>query len=288
MEPIEIFRVGTHTTSTGETLTFTPSMLADCARAYDPATSEAPLVIGHPKLDAPAYGWVSGLEFVDGSLRATPDQVEPLFGELVKAGRFKKISSAFYQAHAANNPVPGVLYLRHVGFLGAAAPAVRGLAPVSFAGGSDGVITFGDIESVDRERALQEREAAVRRAEAAHFLEGLAKEGRVLPYEREGIASFMAGLSNDGVVEFSDMDGGAARAGSLDWFRQWLSSRPSVICFAEIAGEERGPRAEHGRYTPPPGYAVDPAGLERHERVVAYQRANGCDYATAVRAVFGG
>lgn len=40
--------------------------------------------------------------------------------------------------------MPGVYYLRHVGFLGAQPPAVKGLKPVEFADAEDGVVEFGD------------------------------------------------------------------------------------------------------------------------------------------------
>jgi hypothetical protein len=42
--------------------------------------------------------------------------------------------------------VPGVYYLRHVGFLGAQAPAVKGLRSPSFAASEAGVVEFGDGE----------------------------------------------------------------------------------------------------------------------------------------------
>ncbi|OYW21050.1 MAG: hypothetical protein B7Z43_11640, partial [Sphingomonas sp. 12-62-6] len=42
--------------------------LAATAAAYDPAKFEAPIVVGHPALDAPAYGWVRGLAFAEGTL----------------------------------------------------------------------------------------------------------------------------------------------------------------------------------------------------------------------------
>jgi hypothetical protein len=42
--------------------------------------------------------------------------------------------------------VPGKWYLRHIGFLGAAAPAVKGLKDVSFADADDGVAEFADLQ----------------------------------------------------------------------------------------------------------------------------------------------
>lgn len=75
---------------------------------------------------------------------ATPDQVDPAFAEMVDKGSFKKISASFYHPDSPNNPVPGVYYLRHVGFLGAQPPAVKGLRPVEFADGEKGIVEFAD------------------------------------------------------------------------------------------------------------------------------------------------
>jgi hypothetical protein len=140
---LQCFRAGTHVSMAGEQITFTAADLAATAGAYDPALHEAPIVVGHPQLDAPAYGWVSGLAYRDGALEATPVQVDAEFANMVDDGRFKKISAAFWGPTAPGNPVPGVYYLRHVGFLGAAAPAVKGLRRPSFGAESEeGVVEF--------------------------------------------------------------------------------------------------------------------------------------------------
>lgn len=127
-------------------LDFSAADLAASAAAYDPAKHEAPIVVGHPTVDAPAYGWVKALAYADAALEARPDQVDPAFAEMVSAGRFKKISASFYAPDAPGNPVPGVYYLRHVGFLGATAPSVKGLRNPSFAADESGVIEFGDYD----------------------------------------------------------------------------------------------------------------------------------------------
>lgn len=144
MRTFEIFKPGTHTSASGATLSFSEADLEASVAAYDPAKHEAPIVVGHPKDNLPAYGWVSRLEYADGALVATPKDVDPAFSEMVKAGRFKKRSASFYAPDAKNNPVPGTFYLRHVGFLGAAAPAVKGLKDVDFASDDDGIIEFTD------------------------------------------------------------------------------------------------------------------------------------------------
>ncbi len=141
---LHIFRPGRQTAMNGLTLEFSESDLAASAAAYDPAKHEAPIVIGHPKHDAPAYGWVKSLATAEDGLQAEPHQVDAAFAELVEAGRYKKISASFYLPDAPNNPVPGVYYLRHVGFLGAQPPAVKGLKAAEFADAEDGVVEFGD------------------------------------------------------------------------------------------------------------------------------------------------
>ncbi len=144
MKSLHIFKPGKHTAVNGHEIHFTEADLIASAKAYDPAKHEAPLVVGHPKMDDPAYGWAKSLAYADGALVATPDQVDPAFAELVGAGRYKKISASFYTPESPANPVPGCYYLRHIGFLGAAAPAVKGLKSASFAEAEEGVIEFAE------------------------------------------------------------------------------------------------------------------------------------------------
>lgn len=138
----EIFRSGTHIATDGTKVTVTGADLAAIAAAYDPAIGEAPLVVGHPKLNAPAYGWTKQLTARDGILFAAAGEVDPAFREMVETGRFKKRSASFFQPDSPGNPKPGQLYLRHIGFLGAAAPGVTGLRDIQFAADTAGVVEF--------------------------------------------------------------------------------------------------------------------------------------------------
>jgi hypothetical protein len=152
MEPtkaLQIFKAGRHTAMSGAVLEFSESHLAACANAYDPAKHEAPIVVGHPRTDGPAYGWVKGLGLKAGiGLEAEPHQVDPAFAEMVAAGRYKKISASFFTPDSPSNPVPGVYYLRHVGFLGAQPPAVKGLRNPEFAESDEGVVSFADVDDL--------------------------------------------------------------------------------------------------------------------------------------------
>lgn len=144
MKRFEIFKPGRHTASSGATLNFTEDDILQAVANYDPAVHEAPIVVGHPKDNAPAYGWIGKLDYTDGAIGAEPAQVDPAFAEMVAAGRFKKRSASWYLPDSPNNPKPGALYLRHVGFLGAMPPAVKGLKDVAFAEGEEGVVEFTD------------------------------------------------------------------------------------------------------------------------------------------------
>ena len=141
MQKIHLITAGRHTDNAGTATAFTPQILRDVAEAYSTELHEAPIVVGHPKADAPAYGWIAGLEARDDGLWGAPHQVDPQFAELVSQGRFKKLSIALYRPEHPSNPKPGAWYLRHVGFLGAQPPAIKGLKPVEFADGDDGIVT---------------------------------------------------------------------------------------------------------------------------------------------------
>lgn len=134
----------------GQAVSFSDDELRGIAQRYDPALHEAPLIVGHPQHDAPAYGWVKGLSFADGRLQASEHQVMPEFAQMRQQGRFKKLSARFFTPQHPNNPTPGQFYLRDVGFLGALPPAVKGLRTYSF--GDDGAgavvaceLSFGDL-----------------------------------------------------------------------------------------------------------------------------------------------
>ena len=133
MRRIHIFRAGRQTAMSGVSIDFTEADMAATAAAYDPAKHEAPIVVGHPATDDPAHGWVRSLSASGADLFAEAHQVNPAFAELVQAGAYKKVSASFYPPQHPNNPTPGVYALRHVGYLGAQPPAVKGLKPTEFA-----------------------------------------------------------------------------------------------------------------------------------------------------------
>lgn len=128
---IEIARTGTFTDSAGRPQTFTERDLAAIASAYDPARRDAPLTFGHPASDsAPAFGWAEQLKSEGGKLFARFRDVPEKVRELVAGGHYRHVSMSL---------MPDRVSLRHVALLGAAQPAIDGLAAVEFAYGGDAI-----------------------------------------------------------------------------------------------------------------------------------------------------
>lgn len=141
---IEVFRVGTFTPMEGGPLSYSAADLRAAADAYDPEAAPAPIVVGHPSIDAPAYGWAKSFDFdaTTGILHATVGEINPAFAEAVRSGSYKKVSLQFHRPNGPANPVPGTWYPKHIGFLGGAAPAVTGLKTVQFSADKADVVTF--------------------------------------------------------------------------------------------------------------------------------------------------
>ncbi|GKT22534.1 peptidase [Acidovorax sp. SUPP3334] len=143
-KPLHIFKPGRWTTVAGETIEFGDADLAATAAAYDPKIHKAPIVKGHPALDAPAQGWADQLVVQARGLYALPSKVDPAFAEEARTGRWGTVSAKFYRPDATNNPVPGVWYLRHIGVLGAHPPGVKGLDDPEFGDADDGCVCFAE------------------------------------------------------------------------------------------------------------------------------------------------
>jgi hypothetical protein len=128
-----IFRAGVHTAMNGVSANYDGAYLRAVARGYDLKKHAAPLVLGHPEDDQPALGVVLHLSTENDDTRLYAHaEVSSALGDMVRAGGYKKISSKFWPAANPKSPTPGAPYLAHVGFLGANAPAVKGLAPLAF------------------------------------------------------------------------------------------------------------------------------------------------------------
>ena len=211
------------------------ALIETAVSSFDPSYHEPPVVLGHPEHDSPSYGWVEALKVkvVDSTkkLMAKFKQLNPGFVQMFRDGRYKKRSASFYPDGR----------LRHVGFLGAMPPAVKGLEDASFFESDGPGIAFEkkytkeEIDQAAKEAYEQERKKGLQEATLAHFQEkrrldieqiqnycetglkgGITKEKWI----EMGIVQFMTYLSDEpGTIQFSERGDPQTR---LDWFKDFL------------------------------------------------------------------
>ncbi|MDR1890120.1 MAG: hypothetical protein LBQ81_12210 [Zoogloeaceae bacterium] len=309
---IEVFRAGRHIDDTGVAREFSAADIAAIAAAYQPEKREAPLVVGHPAVDAPAYGWVGQVRAEGDKLVIDARDVAPAFAEMVKARRFPKRSASFYPPTHPGNPTPGSWYLRHVGFLGAQPPAVAGLADIRFADAGAAAVSFSEpllplqeYASMDElKQKLAEAEAALAAASAknaalqaeadtakaavaqfaeaqkaerhvAHvqFTEAQITAGRLLPKDKASAIAVLDALADTAPVEFAEGDG-AKKVAPVEFVKGLLASRPPVVQFGEFAAAALA--------APRPASTSD---ADCDKAACAYAAEHNVSYAEAIRKV---
>ncbi|MNX34297.1 hypothetical protein D3C86_645400 [compost metagenome] len=165
---VEVFKAGSHIDSKDRPITFSQADLDQMIENHK--LGAAPAVIGHPKMDSPAYAWVAELKREGDSLFARFDDINPAFEAGVKSGAYRNRSVSVFpdKDHGWR--------MRHVGWLGGKAPAIEGLQPVEFAGADDDAYEFAapgyslvwGMESIGKLlRSMRERIVEQRGVEAA-------------------------------------------------------------------------------------------------------------------------
>lgn len=129
---VELFSVGPKTDSNGNSKVWTDDELAEMAANFDP-NDAFPIVIGHPKMDSPAWGWGQALKHEAGKLFARFEKLAPKFIEWGQAGHIRNRSVKIVKG-------PKGYRIAHVGFLGAAPPAVEGMEAIQFSAADDGQV----------------------------------------------------------------------------------------------------------------------------------------------------
>jgi polyhydroxyalkanoate synthesis regulator phasin len=246
MNWFDIFEAGTHVAADGSSHSYTQSDLDRIVAAYKPTIHEAPLVIGHPTSNAPAYGWVARLRRNGNRLQAQAKDVLPAFLQMVRDRRFPKRSISLYPD----------MTLRHIGFLGAMPPAIKGLKDIEFAGGEDYIMYMeenmtsdetatdaGEVSALkariaELEALVEELRALIRantdqeaQKEAEEFCESLVTQGKLSPAQRQKAINLVKQAKT---ADFSE-------AATI---MEFLSALPAQVDFGEFAvrGDNSGVR----------------------------------------------
>ena len=285
-----------------------------------PAVHEAPVVIGHPATDSPAHGWIHAVHHGEDGLHASAHLLSAALSEGVREGRYRKVSVSLYGPGCANHPLPdaGAWYLRHVGFLGATPPVVKGLRQAELGEAGEHVhhvtLDFGEENpmppddsgnagatraDLDRRAAELDRRAAeldaadAARAQqaAADFAERIAREGRILPRDQGPIAELLAATPPEApegaaTVSFAEAEGEtpAARAPGA-FLRHFLARLPVVVDYGERAPAGDGARATRASITLPAGWQADRDSQALHDRAVQLSERAGISFEAALERI---
>ncbi len=210
---VAVFKAGVHTDSAGRTREWTAADLDAIARKYNESAHDAPVVIGHPRDNAPAYGWVGKSMNREGDiLYAEVRPTDAAFTDWLKAGLYKKRSISLYPD----------MTLRHVGFLGAQPPAVKGLPDFAFSEAEAALYEFGD-------EAL-----------------ALNVVGQIFGRFRDWVIGKFGQDTADGIVN----------SGEVDYLKQVKPDAGEAPAFAEVSPEKRAQEARSKKY----GIGVKPGG----------------------------
>ncbi|HEV7700906.1 MAG TPA: hypothetical protein VGO43_11800, partial [Pyrinomonadaceae bacterium] len=226
---VEICRAGRANDSKGISRSLDRKFLSDVIANYAAGSHDAPIVAGHPESDsAPAYGWATELRLNGDSLEARFTETNDDFEKLVEGGSYKKRSASFY----LNPP-----NLRHVGFLGARPPAIKGLQDIKFAEGESFVLE----ETIN----LQENEMGLEDKDVEKVTEGVFEKIKNFFKTPEGTA---AGEPAANFTEESakKLIGDAVDAAKAE-FKEQLDAKDQVIAdlSAKVDGQiTGGKRAE--------------------------------------------
>lgn len=312
----EVFKAGKQTDSSGHTRVFTLKDLDHIVNSYDPSKNEAPAVIGHPRTNAPAYGWVEGLKREGDKLLAKFKQVMPEFEKIVQEGRYKKRSIALDENDS----------LLHVGFLGAVHPAVKGLKDITFSDEdnirvyeySDGenempeeniqlsnaleenkklkeqLTSYAEAEeqkktaeyaSVEAEnKRLKQEMAKIQIEQKRKEFEAFCDENaeRILPRDKPRVTEFMMALSECGKRTFSD----GQEKNLLTEFQDFLSAKAKELEFSEVTTKAKAAttttKTKSSEFS---SMKTDDERLEIHEKALTYAAQNKVGYEEAVTIV---
>lgn len=177
---VAAFKAGSHTDSEGNLHKWEPKDVEKIAQQYnksvDPKNPErrvAPVVVGHPKDNSPAFGWISKAKAVGDKLYLKLSELQPEFVTALKKGLYKTRSISLYPD----------LNIRHLGFLGGSQPAVAGLGPFQFQEQNytsyeytEEDDSMNEIEAIKKENSFFKKLFSMFKLETNSFKEGTSSD----------------------------------------------------------------------------------------------------------------
>lgn len=297
---MEIFKAGTQKDSSGKEKNWTEKDLDEIVSKYNPSVHEAPLTIGHPADNKPAWGWIDSIKREGNTLLAKTKDIVPAFSEMLKNKMFKKRSVSFSQDYG----------LRHVGFLGAMPPAVKGLADYNFK--EENEITYyqdeiGGNEMDEKEKEIQELKsklsefsekektkddeiASLKIELARKELEARKKEHndfcekhieKITPANKNDVVDFMEVMHNAGSYDFAE----GTEKNALQRFKGFLEKLSKRVEFSEVATKDKAAVKQAAASSEFSEYGVDGERLQLHEKALEYAEKNNVSYGAAIKKV---
>jgi len=119
---MEVFRAGKQTDAAGNSKEWTEKDLDKMVSSFEELGEDVPATIGHNTKNGPAMGWFKKVFRKGDTLFAELGDIVEEFGVMLKKKMFKNRSIALRNDFS----------LRHIAFLGAEPPAVKGLKDFAF------------------------------------------------------------------------------------------------------------------------------------------------------------
>ena len=230
----QILKTGIHYDANGNKVEISKEDLHKIIEKFDPEKREIPLVIGHPKINSPAWGWVNKLRVNSDILEAQYKDIVNEIKPILALKQYKKKSVSLYPDKS----------LRHVGLLGATQPAIPGLKDFQFMDNDKSILIEFNKEGnmpdndnslinslkhqlAEKEKELKEKETQLtdnknkyeklsnefsefqtvqNKKDIEQWLDRMIDKQIALPaWKEQGIIQFMQGLDKDATtIEFSE------------------------------------------------------------------------------------
>lgn len=251
---VAILRPGSYRDMQGRPVRFSGTELEAIAASYDPQYHLATVNLDHSD-SGPALGRITALHWDGAFLRAQIEGLPDWLATELSEGRWPARSAEIWRELDGRGP-----YLRGLAFLGARAPAVRGLPalpePVLAADSGLALVSVfmegemdpgNDSAAVEMHRLGEENRrlsaelATLRRREAEADVDGLLdelrSEGRITPgMERSGLRELLLGLSAGDTETLLLADGSELDAAQC--LEGLLRSLPATELGAELAAAD--------------------------------------------------